>query len=103
MTALFVARGRDGSGSHPAKHPERVEHPEAVFPDIDPGAEDAQFVVLLVYPNPPALAREGKAGGDIEALKRMTSLSRDETIADSWRMDEMFRTVDECACAVVAT
>ena len=42
------------------------------------------------------------AGGDIEALKRMTSLSRQETVADSWRMDTMFRTVDECACPVVA-
>ena len=42
------------------------------------------------------------AGGDIEALRRMTSLSRSETEADSWRMDEMFRAVDDCACPVVA-
>src|SRR5439155_1993044 len=64
MIALFVARGWDGSGNHPAKHPERVEHPEAVFPDIDPGADDAQVAVLLMHPNPPAFARKGEAGSE---------------------------------------
>src|SRR6266446_9765482 len=64
VIALFMPRGGYRSGNHRVEHPERVQHPQAVFPDIDPGAEDAQVAVLLVHPDPPALAREGKPGGE---------------------------------------
>lgn len=42
------------------------------------------------------------AGGDIESLKQMASFTLEENIADSWRMDRLFRTTDECAVPVIA-
>jgi methylglutaconyl-CoA hydratase len=42
------------------------------------------------------------AGGDVESLRRMASFTLDENLADSWRMDRLFRTTDECAAPVIA-
>ncbi len=42
------------------------------------------------------------AGGDIESLRRMASFTLEENLADSWRMDRLFRATDECAAPVIA-
>ncbi len=78
-----MAPGGKCIGKDRVKNAESGKYPQSVFPDVDAGTEDAQILVLLVNPHPPALACEGKTGretgnaaaGDLDGAAHSTKLT----------------------------
>lgn len=103
MTAVRVKRDEQGVLHVTLNQPETrnaftTELVDELTAAMAAASEDESVRAVVLSGTGPCFC----AGGDIESLKQMASFTKAENIADSWRMDTLFRTADECAAPVIA-